>query len=101
MASRMNHECLEDGSSEFRLMVNLSDSADLPPDNRLSGSLKMVELGMKNSSGERMLLQLWDARCVSIERNFPEARFAYCEYVYRCRDFRWEIGTANQVVADF
>ena len=90
---------LTDPVFELGVSCYLTDSEDRPPDNRIDGSTKMVELGLKNPSGDRLLIQLWGARATSINESLPEAQFAFSEYTYRATKMRLEVPSAAQIIS--
>ena len=92
---------LRDPIPEITLSVLLSDTTDAPLDNRTSGDLQLIEIGMANPSGDKLLMQLWQARCTSINYDFPDEQFATVGYTYRGVDFRVTASTNNKVIASF
>ena len=92
---------LQEQAPEMTLNCYLTDSDDKPPDNMSEGKVQLVEIGLKNSAGERLLFQGWEARLVGVERTAPEAEFAFQTYRYRMANFRLEVPSAAQVIANF
>ena len=92
---------LRDPIPEMTLSVLLSDSTNRPLDNRVTGALQLVEVGLKNPNSDKLLLQLWEARCININYNFPDEQFATVDYTYRGTDFRVAGASDQQIVGSF
>lgn len=89
---------LRDSIPELQIQCYMTDAAKQPPDNERSGKTKMIEIGLKNASGQTMLLQCWNGRLISLTESLPEAQFAFREYNYRLTDFRFEVPSAAQII---
>ena len=90
---------LRDTTPELQVSCYLTDSADTPPDNMISGQRKMIEIGMRNPDGQRQLVQMWGCRATSIERSMPDSEFGFNTYTYRMQDFRFEVPAAAQIIS--
>lgn len=92
---------LRDSIPEITIPILLSDAAsgDTLLDNEKSGALQLIEVGMQNPNGDKLLLQFWQARLIGLDYQFQDDGFATVSYTYRGTDFRATSDTNAQIVS--